>query len=264
MRETHKSLTARLLLTLAASMIVALIGLWLVRSVAGLSWLRANNEVAGNYLQTLGTIYAVLLAFVVFVVWQQHNETRSAVEKEANEVSDFYRILQALPGTERAQASILVYGRTVIQEEWTAMARGTRSQKAEQALEQIWQALQSLEPRPGRQEAIYAEALAGFNNLSDARSQRLYCSLLRLPPSLWVLLLINGALVIGSMWIFGLESFSAHALMTLALAGSIAFILFLVADLDNPFWGAWQIKPDAFERALGRAQKPEPSSLPPR
>ena len=43
---------------------------------------------AGNYLQTVGTIYAVLLAFVVFVVWQQHNDTRSAVESEANELSD--------------------------------------------------------------------------------------------------------------------------------------------------------------------------------
>jgi hypothetical protein len=34
------------------------------------------------------------------------------------------------------------------------------------------------------------------------------------------------------------------------LAGSIAFILFLVADLDNPFWGSWRVKPDAFQRVL--------------
>ncbi len=55
-------------------------------------------------------------------------------------------------------------------------------------------------------------------------------------------------LVVGSMWILGLESSSAQSLM--ALAGSIAFILFLVADLDNPFWGSWQVRPDAFRRAL--------------
>ena len=78
----------------------------------------------------------------------------------------------------------------------------------------------------------------------------MYCSLLRLPSSLWVLLFTNGGLVVGSMWIFGMESSSAHALMTVALAGSIAFILFLVADLDNPFWGSWRIEPGAFERAL--------------
>jgi len=240
-------------------MLLALTGLFVVRWVTPASWLHANNEVAGNYLQTLGTIYAVLLAFVVFVVWQQHNETRSAVEREANELSDICRTVRALPGTERAQDRIRAYGRIVIDEEWAAMARGGSSKKAELTLEEIWNALQGLEPRSGREEALYAEAMARFNDLSDARSHRLFCSLLRLPPSLWVLLLTNGGLVVGSMWIFGLESFSAHALMTVALAGSIAFILCLVADLDNPFWGSWQVGPEAFQRALGNGLKPESS-----
>ena len=248
---TKQSPFARLILSLVASMVVSLVGLTLVRCVAPAAWLHANNEVAGNYLQTLGTIYAVLLAFVVFVVWQQHNEARGAVEKEANELADFYRIIQAMPGTQRVQDCIQAYGRVVMDEEWTEMARGLWSERAEQVLEEIWRALKEVEPSRGREEALFAEALARFNDLSDARSDRLYCSLLRLPPSLWVLLLTNGGLVVGSMWIFGLESFSAHALMTVALAGSIAFILFLVADLDNPFWGSWRVEPDAFRRALG-------------
>ena len=238
-------------------MLLSLLGLLLVRCLVPASWLHANNEVAGNYLQTLGTIYAVLLAFVVFVVWQQHNEARSAVESEANELSDFCRTVRALPGTRRAQECARAYGRMVVDDEWAAMARGEWSRKAEQMLEEMWQALQGVEPRNGREEALYNEALARFNDLSDARSRRLHCSGLRLPPSLWVLLLTNGGLVVGSMWIFGLESFWAHALMTVALAGSIAFILFLVADLDNPFWGSWRIRPEPFERALRQGVQPE-------
>ena len=247
---TNPSTSVRLILSLVTGMSLALIGLFLSRCLAPATWLHANNEVAGSYLQTVGTIYAVLLAFVVFVVWQQHNDTRSAVKKEANELSDLYRVVRALPGTQRVQDCVQAYGRLVVDEEWAAMAGGSSSKKAEQALEGIWQALQGVEPRSGREEALYAEALARFNDLGDARSERLHCSLLRLPPSLWVLLLTNGGLVVGSMWIFGLESFSAHALMTLALSGSIAFILFLVADLDNPFWGSWRVRPDPFERTL--------------
>ncbi|SPE50047.1 conserved membrane hypothetical protein [Verrucomicrobia bacterium] len=258
MIRTKHSPYFRLFLSLLASVVIGVVGLFLVRFLVPASWLHANNEVAGNYLQTLGTIYAVLLAFVVFVVWQQHNETRSAVESEANELSDLYRTVQALPGTQQVKARLQTYGRQVVEEEWAAMARGCWSQTAEQTLEEVWQALQAVAPSGGRQEALYAEALARFNDLSDARSHRLYCSLLRLPPSLWVLLLTNGGLVIGSMWIFGMESFSAHALMTVALAGSIAFMLFLIADLDNPFWGSWRIGPDAFERALGHSLRPSP------
>ena len=254
----HKpSPLVRLGLSLAASMVAALLGLLLVRNLAPATWLHANNEVAGNYLQTLGTIYAVLLAFVVFVVWQQHNETRSAVESEANELSDFCRTVRAMAGTERVQDSIQEYCRLVVEEEWPLMAQSGWSAQANRNLEDMWQALQEVEPRSRREEALYAEALARFNDLSDARSRRLYCSMLRLPPSLWVLLLTNGGLVVGSMWIFGLESASAHGLMTGALAGSIAFILFLVADLDNPFWGSWRVGPDAFQRALRPEPKPE-------
>jgi hypothetical protein len=262
MIDGKRSPAIRLSLGLIASMLVAVIGLFLVRCLAPAAWLHANNEVAGNYLQTVGTIYAVLLAFVVFVVWQQHNDTRSAVESEANELSDFYRTIRALPGTQPIGDSIQEYGKVVADKEWMDMARGRWSREAERALEGIWHALQSIEPRTSREEALYAEALARFNDLSDARSRRLHCGLLRLPPSLWVLLLTNGGLVVGLMWIFGLELFLAHALMTVALAGSIAFILFLVADLDNPFWGSWRIGPDAFERALGRGLKSESSGDP--
>jgi hypothetical protein len=87
-------------------MALALAGLLLVRYLVPASWLHANNEVAGNYLQTLGTIYAVLLAFVVFVVWQQHNDTRCAVGNEANELADFCRVIRALPGTQRVEDCI--------------------------------------------------------------------------------------------------------------------------------------------------------------
>src|ERR1039458_9426405 len=127
--------SVRLSLSLIASMLIAVIGLFLVRYVAPASWLHTNNEVAGNYLQTVGTIYAVLLAFVVFVVWQQHNDTRSAVESEANELSDFYRTIRALPGSQPVQEFIQRYGKVVVDEEWMDMARGRWSREAEQVLD---------------------------------------------------------------------------------------------------------------------------------
>jgi len=124
MIDAKRSPAVRLSLSLIASMLIAVIGLFLVRCLAPASWLHANNEVAGNYLQTVGTIYAVLLAFVVFVVWQQHNDTRSAVESEANELTDFCRTIRALPGTQPVRDSIQEYGRVVVDKEWLDMARG--------------------------------------------------------------------------------------------------------------------------------------------
>ena len=52
------------------------------------------------------------------------------------------------------------------------MARGRWSREAEQALEEIWHALQSIEPRTSRAEALYAEALARFNDLRTPRERQ--------------------------------------------------------------------------------------------
>lgn len=243
-----------LILSILVSTVLAVAGLFWVHRLGPAGWFQANNDVAGSYLQTIGTLYAVLLAFVVFVVWQQHNDARESVENEANELSDLHRILQAFPETlwEPAATGLRAYQRAVVEEEWTAMGKGQASPQAEQALEDLWRAIAPIAPRTSQEEALYAEALARFNDLSDARTHRLYCGHLRLPPSLWALILTNGALLVGSMWLFGLESFGAHALMTAALAGSIAFIVYLIADLDNPFWGAWQVTSDPIGQALNR------------
>src|SRR5262245_45238456 len=70
-----------LLATVSVAIGLALSGLYLVRRLVPAALLRESNDVVGNYLQTLGTVYAVLLAFVVFVVWSQFNEARSHVER---------------------------------------------------------------------------------------------------------------------------------------------------------------------------------------
>ena len=254
----------RLILSLVVGVIASLAGLLLVRWLVPAPWLHANNEVAGNYLQTLGTVYAVLLAFVVFVVWQQHNDFRSAVENEANELSDLDRMLQAFPPAvrTRARGCTSAYCQTVVEQDWTEMARGRASTAAGQALEDIWRALEAFEPGTTREEVLYGQALTRFDDLSNARSHRLHCGQLRLPPTLWLLLFTNGGLVTASMWLFGLESLCAHALMTAALTVSIVFVLCLIADLDNPFWGAWRVTAEPFRQALALRQPVESPRVP--
>ena len=79
--------------------------------------------------------------------------------------------------------------------------------------------------------------LARFNALSDARSRRLLSSQARMPGSLWALLIVGSIVTIGSMYLFGVKSLVLHALLTGAMSGSVGFVLYLILDMDNPFWG---------------------------
>src|SRR5512134_2303122 len=110
--------------TVLLSIALADAGCLLVRYLVDADLLRPDMDVVGNYLQTLGSIYAVLLAFVVFVVWTQFNDARANVEREANELLDLFRTARGLPEPTRSQvqASALEYARVVVTAEWDAMA----------------------------------------------------------------------------------------------------------------------------------------------
>jgi hypothetical protein len=241
-----------LLLIVGGAAALSVGALYAIRALVPAALLAANNEVAGNYLQTLGTVYAVLLAFVVFVVWSQHNDARSAVEREANEISDLDRTVQGLPDPTRGEvhARLRAYVAAVVDQEWAAMARSEASPQAVAQLEGTWHALARLDPSSPREEALFNEALARFNDLSDCRNHRLISCRLRLPPMMWLLLITGAVLTVGSMFFFGLPSFCAHAMMTAALAGLITFMLFVILDLDNPFWGDWRVTPEPIRRAV--------------
>lgn len=121
---------------------MSVLGLLAFREVVPLDVLRSAEDAIGNYLQTIGGIYAVLLAFVVYVVWGQF-------------------------------------------------------------------------------------------------------------------LLCNGAvLTVGSVYLLAFEHWWLHAIVTAALAGAIAHILFLIRDLDDAFAGDWQVARTPFEHARKNFERP--------
>jgi len=231
---------------------LSLVGLVVVRTCVAQETLRATNDVVGNYLQTLGTIYAVLLAFVVYVVWGQFNEARALVDREANEVLDLYRTVEALHGTERCAVrdGLRRYVDAVIDREWGAMAR--RHDEPQDAvghiLDDTWEALHVFEPGSAREVALFDECLKRFNDLSDARSDRVTSAMARIPFALYLLIYGGAVLVVGSMWLFAVENLVLHAFITSAMAGAVSHVLYVVRDLDDSFSGDWKVDSEPFER----------------
>jgi uncharacterized protein DUF4239 len=244
----------RLLPAVIGSAALSIVGLCVVRSLVPIEVLRPSNDVVGNYLQTIGGIYAVLLAFVVFVVWQQFNDARASIEREASEVVDLFRIVQGLPNEIRdgVHARLHDYICAVLDHEWAVMARKRGAIESEQAVELLdatWQELRCFEPLSERHKALHAQALTNFNELSNARTSRLSSSQLRIPGPLRYLLYIGAIVLIASMWLCAVDSFTVHAIITGALAGAVSHVLYVIEDLDDAFSGDWQVSKDAFVRA---------------
>jgi hypothetical protein len=257
---THTML--ELLRSVVGSMALAVGGLALARQVLPVAVLEASNDVVGNYLQTLGSIYAVLLAFVVFVVWTQFNDARGHVESESNELLDLHRTAEGLPEPTRAAVHQLAreYIEVVLMQEWSGAAcegpTGPGPGPGAAILDRMWRSVHSAEPQVEPSRSLYREVLKRLDDLSDARSARLNSARTTIPRALRILLYSGAVMTTGSMYLFAVKSFAIHAAITAALAGAIAHVIFIIEDLDNCFSGHWQVPKAPFLRVRAQIVKP--------
>jgi len=237
----------------AGTSLVAVIGLIIFHELVPYSDLQGSSDSVGNYLQTVGGIYAVLLAFIVFVVWGQFNDARTYVEREATALVDLHRIVSGLPSPTRdeIQKELRGYCDAVLADEWRAMAKGDEAtiERIGLRLEHVWVAIHGCEPCSECQHTIYGEVLSQFNDLSDVRTSRLSASRAKIPTTMRILLYAGAFIVIGSMYLMAFDKLWLHATVTAALAGAVSHILFLIVDLDNAFSGNLQVDKAPFERA---------------
>lgn len=236
------------------SMALAVGGLMLVRQLFSVQRLADGNDIVGNYLQTLGGIYAVLLGFVVLVVWTQFNEARAFVDRESNELLDLFRTVRGLPDPARSrlQESARQYARVVTETEWEAMACGEAIGPGAGAdlLDQMWAAVHAVDAPVEPERSVYREVLKRLDDVSDARSSRLNSSRTKIPLALRVLLYAGAVSVVGSMYLFYMPNAAVHAAITASLAGAISHVLYVIEDLDNCFDGNWQVSRGSFLRVL--------------
>jgi hypothetical protein len=213
-----------------------------------------HNDVAGFIIAIVGVIYAVLLAFVVIVSWEQFSEAANTVGEEASALRGLYRETVAYPPEVRAQiqADVRDYATAAITREWPAMARGEPGDPAvAAALDRLAEHIAELPAdTPVRQEYVAVEA-DRFAELVSFRSQRLDFVGQGLPGVLWVALAIGGVVTIGFAMIFGLRSTPLHLIMTGSLAAVIGVLLFVAVSIDQPFVGDVAVAPAPLVRFLG-------------
>src|SRR5437867_13053061 len=141
------------LLMVASTVGVALLGLRLVSRLMPLDLPQMRHVVGGCIIGVMGTIYAVILAFVVFVVWNQSQMANAAVVAEANSLGDLSRMTRRLPEPLQTQlrGALVNYLEAVIHSEWPAMGRQSESQEAWSAMRQLWEIYRSADiPRDER------------------------------------------------------------------------------------------------------------------
>lgn len=234
------------------AILLAVGGLCLIRSFMPTHQRKLHNDVAGPIFATIGVIYAVLLAFMVVIVWENFHSARNDVAKEANYLAAVYRDTTPFAPAFRAQfkTELKEYVNDIVNDEWPLLARGERSEKVQAAQGRLWNLFSRYQPQTETQKVFFAESVKKFNEACELRRMRLVDAHSGIHPVLWFVLIAGGLITIAFSFFFGTENFGPHLWMSSLLAALIALALFTIMTLDYPFTGDVSIKSDSFKLIL--------------
>jgi hypothetical protein len=220
-----------------------------------------HNDIIGWQISVLGTTYAVILAFMLWNVWNNFQVARINAEIEANSLVDLYRIAGGLEPARGRPVRLVAreYADVMVNEEWPAMEREQLSPRSFTLLQQLWDALVRSQPEGmagGRTPAATAsdgfaqtkldQAFNALTQLSEHRRLRQLESRMRLPGILWAVLVVGCIVVIGSACLFGCQNFALHFIHVFVLSLLLSLVLVAVAEIDRPFQGPVRVQSDAF------------------
>jgi len=236
-------------LSVAASILLVLL---LRKSRVSWKAFCGTEDVETYTVTIIGGIYGVLLAFMIFAVWSKFDETNTTVEREADALTNLYRLAESLPQPLRGELrrDCREYVTVMTQDEWPAMAHRQSSIRAWHLVDHMWGIVSNLPPKALPDEVLHDHVLTTYTHVTEYRRYRLFRAKLQLPGLLWAILIFGGVLTVGLSALFRTESLPQQLVKTGALAAMISFSLLTIWDLDGPFDGAVRVTPSAFQEAV--------------
>ncbi|WP_406454068.1 DUF4239 domain-containing protein [Streptomyces sp. NBC_00876] len=210
-----------------------------------------REDVAEYISMMVGVLYALILGLSLVSVWETRSSAQDHVQTEAGAAHQVYLLADGLPAarTEQVRTTMQAYVHHVVRAEFPEMVAG-RPLGAEgwNLLHQVRAANRVPDSATPVQQATVQEVLAQLSTLDAARRGREADALDSLSPTLWLGLIIGGALTVAFMFMFGVKRNLTHVTMVMGLTALITFTVVLVYQLNQPFSGLLALDTSPFTR----------------
>ena len=239
---------SRLLWRLATYLVVAGL-LYYGWHSSGLHRITADEtEGISTLILLIGSIYAVIFAFVIYVIWGQFTDVENFMMRECKSLNELLRFSDFLgaEGASSIRRAVGDYVQRVVKSEWTALGERRRDKVSEQAFSELLDTVLHV-PRAGpEEEAVYQRLIDIGREAGEHRDERLTKSLTQIPATL-IQLVHTMAIALLVLVFFYPFHFWAAGMCAFLLLGIILFLANLVmTDTDNPFKGVYNISPKPF------------------
>jgi Protein of unknown function (DUF4239) len=240
---------------------VVLTMVFFLRRVFPVGGIFTDSDRAAGIFGVLGTSFAVLLAFVIFLSFETFGNAKQAASVEAVAVQELYRDAQLFAPEEREQleGQLICYARAVIDDGWRAM----REQQRTSRLVDEW--VLRLEVTSNRVDLSDPQSAVGYEQWNtqsserrDGRRARVAEATPFVPPPLWYALLLGAVLLLtyGCLYAdrgerFWVQAIAIGSLTVIVTAGMLTVRFFDLPYQDEP----GSIRPIEMQRTLERLEE---------
>jgi hypothetical protein len=231
---------------------VSVLGMLAVRKRVALTTLTSYHEVAGYLLSIVGTLYALLLGFVIVDTMQHMQDVRGLVAMEASGLANIYLCSEGLPAPQRDTIRSLCheYAEDVVNDEWQSLQNGRYSQKAFHAVFKLWKEITRLAPVTQGEQSIQQQLVSEICSMTQNHRSRVISAARGVAPVMWLVLIVGGIFTVIFTYFFGVENIKVQALMTVLVAVTLSLNVYLVFVFANPMSADLGVKPGPFQLDL--------------
>jgi hypothetical protein len=217
-------------------------------------WFTDLPRSAGT-LSVIGTMFAVMLAFVILFALQSYQRAHTGSSVEAVAVGEMEAVAEVFDPTTsgRLRGGLVCYARAVINDEWPAMQKGRSSELVESWIGSMHRDFALADPKDARQQEAYSEWFDQASQRRDGRRERLAEASPLVPLPLWFALGIGASLTLAYM-VAQADRREGVVIQAIPIAFVSALVtagMLVVFYLDHPYsGGTGSIRPTEMTRTL--------------
>lgn len=227
-----------------AKVIVGAAALYLALRWLGFHRLFQNDaEGIGALLQIIGTLYSVVYAFAIYVIWGQFTSVENEILKESGALKDLLVFSQGLkePAREPMVRAVKIYARGVAETEWRSLSAGEDTDKTDKLFVTVISSVIEVNPADDAERILYQRLLDIINQASSHRDERLSLSAKRMPGTLRLFVTLTASMILFLLFCFPFRNV-VLGMVAIGITSMLLFFAhFVLTDLDNPFEGTWNV-----------------------
>jgi hypothetical protein len=238
------------LLVRGVLLVAAVFCYWLLRGTSFSELTARDAEGLNTLILLVGSIYAVMYAFVIYVIWGQFTDVEKFVMRECYSLDDLLRFSHYVDAdSSRAiRRSVAEYSNAVLQSEWQALGQAEKDSVTENYFTALMTVVIKTFPANAAEGTIQQRLIDIAREAGEHRDERITKSLTRIPPTLMGFVNSLSAALVVLVFVYPFH----HPLAGTACFALIAAVLMLanivMTDLDNPFNGVYNVSSTPFSR----------------